>query len=161
MMKVAVWLMALPLGAVAVPAAPAVESPVAVAPAAPPAGERTAIDKVVADYIDLYARPTLDRWKTLFHPRLLVVSPKDDGTVRIRGLEEFFKAQKDRFETGRRIGERLENVRIEPGRRIARVTADFVFSDEGEESRGKLGLHLARDGERWVITAIIFSYDEP
>ncbi len=144
-----------------VPSALAADPPIASSTAPTPVDARAAIERVVNDYIGLYARPTLDRWKTLFHAQLLVASPKDDGTVRIRGLEEFFKAQKDRFETGRRIGERLENLRIEPGRRIARVTADFIFSEEGEESRGKLGLHLAEDGERWVITAIIFSYDEP
>ncbi len=126
----------------------------------PAADPRAAIEKVVADYVGLYARPGLDRWKNLFHPSLVVAHPREDGTIRARGLEEFFKAQKDYFDTGRRISERLENVRIEEGRRIARVSADFVFVDEGQESRGKLGLHLVGTTDGWRITAIVFSYDQ-
>ena len=121
---------------------------------------RTAIEKAVADYVGLYARHSLDRWKSLFHPSLVVAHPREDGTIRVRGLEEFFKAQKDYFDTGRKIGERLENVRVEEGRRIARVSADFVFVDEGQESRGKLGLHLVGTNDGWKITAIVFSYDQ-
>jgi len=86
--------------------------------------------------------------------------PAADGTIRVRNLEEFFAAQKGYFESGRAISERLENVRIEPGRRIARVMADFVFVDEGEERRGTLGLHLAEGQDGWRIVAILFSYDQ-
>src|SRR5262245_53431439 len=57
-----------------------------------------ALQAIVADYVGLYARPTLDRWKTLFHPSLVVAYPTEDGGVKVRGLEEFFKAQKDYFE---------------------------------------------------------------
>jgi hypothetical protein len=45
------------------------------------------------------------------------------------------------------------------GRRIARVSADFVFLDEGQERRGKLGLHLAEGTEGWRIVAVLFAYD--
>ncbi len=117
-----------------------------------------ALEKIVAEYVGLYALASLDRWKTLFHPSLVVVYPMEDGTVRARGLEEFFKAQKDYFGTGRRISESLENVRIDEGWRMARVSADFVFVDEGQKSRGKLGLHLVETKEGWKITAIVFSY---
>jgi len=151
-----------PSAAVAIPAG-AVPAPVAAAPAAkPPASapdDRAAIDKLVADYIGLYTRGTIDRWKELFHPALSVVSPADDGSIRVRNLETFFKAQKDRFETGRPVSERLENIRIEPGFRIARVSADFIFTDDGVSSRGALGLHLARANDGWKIVAILFSYN--
>lgn len=124
-----------------------------------PSASRAALDRMVADYVGLYSRPTLDRWKTLFHPSLVVAYPMEDGGVRARGLEEFFKAQKDYFETGRAISERLENVRIDEGWRMARVSADFVFVDEGEESRGRLGLHAVETKDGWRITAVVFSYD--
>jgi len=138
-----------------------------VAPAGPaaradekgPSASRAAVERVVADYTGLYAKPTLDRWRTLFHESLVVAYPTEEGGIRARGLDEFFKAQKDYFETGRRVSERLENVRIDEGWRIARVSADFVFVDEGQESRGRLGLHLVETGNGWQITAVVFSYD--
>ena len=131
------------------------------APAARTAGEsRAALDKAVADYVGLYTRATLDRWKALFHPSLVVAYPGENGTIRARGLDEFFKAQKDYFETGRAIGETLENIRIDAGFRIARVSADFVFVDEGQASRGKLGLHLVETTDGWKITSVLFAYDE-
>lgn len=128
-----------------------------------PAGSssRQAIEQVLEDYVGLYGGPTLERWRRLFHPSLAVFNPGPEGDIRARGLEEFFAAQKGIFATGRQIHERLENVRIEEGRRIARVSADFVFVDEGHERRGKLGLHLAEGNEGWQVVGILFSYDPP
>jgi len=122
-------------------------------------GQRAAIERVLADYTGLYARDTLESWKTLFHPALSVAWPDKDGTIQVRDLEGFFERQRNYFATGRRISERLENVHIDPGWRMARVSADFVFVDEGEERRGRLGLHLLQAGDAWRIVAILFSYD--
>ena len=121
---------------------------------------RAAVDRVVADYIGLYAGPTLDRWQTLFHPAVVVAFPAEDGTITTRGLGEFVERQRNYFATGRRISERLENVRVDMGRRIARVSADFIFIDEGEERPGKLGLHLAKGQDGWKIVAVLFAYDK-
>jgi len=127
-----------------------------------PAEEPTlALEKVIHDYIALYARETLEEWKKLFHPALSVAHAAPDGGIRVRNLDEFFAAQKSYFETGRAISERLENVHIAPGRRTARVTADFIFVDAGEERRGTLGLHLAEGQDGWKIVAILFSYNQP
>lgn len=120
---------------------------------------QAAVERLVADYIGLYAAPTLDRWQTLFHPAVVVAFPDDDGTIRTRTLDEFVTRQKNYFATGRKISERLENLRIDMGRRIARVSADFVFVDEGEERPGKLGLHLAEGKDGWKIVAVLFAYD--
>jgi len=121
---------------------------------------RAAVDRVVADYIGLYAGQTLDRWQALFHPAVVVAFPGDQGAITTRGLEEFVARQRNYFATGRRISERLENVRVDMGRRIARVSADFIFIDEGEESTGKLGLHLAEGQDGWKIVAVLFAYDK-
>jgi hypothetical protein len=135
---------------------------VAVAPAARSSDDpaRTAVDALVADYIGLYAGPTLERWQALFHPAVVVAFPDADGTIRTRTLDEFVTRQKNYFATGRKISERLENVRVDMGRRIARVSADFIFVDEGEERPGKLGLHLVAGPDGWKIVAVLFSYDE-
>jgi len=120
---------------------------------------RAAVEQVVADYIGLYAGPTIDRWRTLFHPAVVVAFPDEEGSIRTRTLDEFVTRQENYFATGRRISERLENVRIDMGRRIARVSADFIFIDQGEERPGKLGLHLAEGKDGWRIVAVLFAYD--
>ncbi len=117
------------------------------------------LQQLVAKYIGLYTKPTLADWKKLFHPSLTVANPNRDGSIMIRNLDEFYDAQEKRFATGRRISERLENVSTSTGNHIGRITADFIFSDESVERRGKLGLHAIRDNEGWKIVAIIFSYD--
>lgn len=132
---------------------------VAASHAAPASPAQAAVEQLVADYIGLYAAPTLDRWRTLFHPAVVVAFPDDDGTIRTRTLDEFVTRQKNYFATGRQISERLENVRIDMGRRIARVSADFIFVDEGQERPGKLGLHLAEGQDGWKIVAVLFAYD--
>lgn len=140
----------------AAPASPATALPAAGSSTDP---ARAAVDRVVADYIGLYAGPTIDRWRTLFHPAVVVASPDEDGSIRTRTLDEFVTRQQNYFATGRRISERLENVRIDMGRRIAQVSADFIFIDEGEERPGKLGLHLAEGQDGWRIVAVLFAYD--
>lgn len=123
------------------------------------AESKAALEKTVRDYIGLYRTELLAEWKKLFHPQLIVVFPSEKGSVVVRNLEQFYKAQADYLPTRKLVSERLENVRIDEGRRIARVTADFVFVDESVESRGKLGLHLVEGSEGWKIVAVIFSYD--
>jgi hypothetical protein len=137
----------------------AVLGPAAAASADSTDAARAAVDRLVADYIGLYAGPTIDEWRKLFHPAVVVASPDDDGSIRTRTLDEFVIRQKNYFATGRQISERLENVRIDMGRRIARVSADFIFVDEGEQRPGKLGLHLAEGQDGWKIVAVLFAYD--
>lgn len=123
------------------------------------AQSKEALQKVIKDYIGLYRADSLDQWKLLFHPSLTVVFPADDGSVNVRNLEEFFQRQKNFFATRKSVSERLENMQVFEGRRIARVTADFIFIDEGVEKPGKLGLHLVEGAEGWKIVAILFSYN--
>ncbi|HSE42281.1 MAG TPA: nuclear transport factor 2 family protein [Acidobacteriota bacterium] len=120
---------------------------------------RASLDKVLKDYIGLYQRDTLVEWKKLFHPSVMVFFPADDGTINARNLDEFFQRQKNYFNTRKSVSERLENVQIFEGRQIARVVANYVFIDEGEERPGKLGLHLVEGNDGWKIVAVCFSYD--
>ncbi|HEV8201327.1 MAG TPA: nuclear transport factor 2 family protein [Candidatus Polarisedimenticolia bacterium] len=116
--------------------------------------------RLLEDYVGLYRADRLADWKRLLHERVSVADPRPDGTIRFRGLEEFFTTQQGFFASGRRIGERLEEVQAEEGRRIARVSARFVFVDGGEERPGRLGLHVVEEGGTWRIVAIVFSYDK-
>ena len=122
-------------------------------------GARAAVDRVLEDYVGLYAPSTLDRWKALFHPSLTVASPNQDGTILVRDLDHFVGAQRSYLATDPAIAERLENVRVEMGRRIARVSADFILVEKGTEHTGKLGLHLVEGQDGWRIVAIVFAYD--
>ena len=120
---------------------------------------KAALDQAVRDYVGLYRTETLAEWKKLFHPQLTVVFPDTKGAIVVRNLEQFYGAQANYLPKRKSVSERLKNVRIKGGRRIARVVADFIFVDEGAESRGKLGLHLVEGSEGWKIVGIVFSYD--
>ena len=119
-----------------------------------------ALKKVLSDYIGLYKKETLNEWKELFHPSLMVFFPSDNGEVNVRNLNEFFERQQNYFAKRKSISERLENVQIFQGRRIARIVADFIFIDEGVEKSGKLGLHLVEGPQGWKIVSVVFSYDQ-
>lgn len=123
------------------------------------ASSKEALQKVIKDYIGLYRADSLDQWKLLFHPSVTVIFPADDGSVNVRNLDEFLQRQKNYFATRKSISERLENLQVFEGRRIARVAADFIFDDEGVEKPGKLGLHLVEGNDGWKIVGVVFSYN--
>jgi Putative lumazine-binding len=125
------------------------------------ADSHAAIAKLIQDYTGLYRRESLAQWKQLFHPSAVIMFPADDGTVNVRNVEEFFARQQNFFAQKKSVSERLENLQIREGRKIARVSADFVFVSDGVEKRGKLGLHLVEGKEGWRIASLIFSYDQP
>ncbi len=129
--------------------------------AAPPADAPTelALRKVVADYVGLYRHETLPEWRKLFLPSFAVASTYDDGSLRLRNLAEFYTAQEKYLATGRAIQEVLEGVVVERRGRLASVWADFVLTEEGEKSRGKLCLLLIEEKGAWRIQALIFGYD--
>jgi hypothetical protein len=71
-----------------------------------------------------------------------------------------FSAQERAFKEDPSMNERLENVRLLMGNRIARVTADFVFSSKSRSGRCKLGLHLVQGRKGWKIVGVVFAYDK-
>lgn len=115
--------------------------------------------KVVADYVGLYAAKTLPQWKALFHPQMTASHASSDGTIRVRTFEQFTGSQEKGFQEDAGMSETLENVQVFMGNRMARVTADYVFTSKGEAGRGKLGLHLLKSKDGWKIVGVVFSYD--
>lgn len=138
--------------------APALALALGVAP--PPPESEAKLRRVVADYVGLYRRDTLAQWRTLFLPSFTVASANADGSIRLRGLEEFYAAQERYLASGRAIKEELENLAVERKGRLASVWADFVLTDEGEKSRGKLVLLLIQEKGDWKIHSLMFAYDE-
>jgi hypothetical protein len=116
------------------------------------------LSRVVADYVGLYRRDTLARWRELFLPSFTVASTNADGSVNLRTLEEFYQAQQRYLESGRPIEEKLENLRVHRQGRLASVWADFVLTDSGEERRGRLVLLLIEDRGGFRIHSLMFSY---
>lgn len=131
-------------------------SPAAERPMAQSSDER--LEKVLADYTGLYSRETLDRWRELFLPTFIVAFTNTDGTITVRNLDEFVARQKGFFDTGHRITEELQNVRIERQGRLATVLADFVLADNSEKRRGKLVLLLIEDSGQFKIHSLMFTY---
>ena len=125
----------------------------------PPVAADAALRRTVADYVGLYKRDTLDRWRSLFLPTFTATSTRADGTVRVRTLDEFFLAQQRYLASGRSIKEELENLSIERRGKLASAWADFVLTEEAEKSRGKLILLLVADRGEWRIQSLMFSYD--
>jgi hypothetical protein len=131
----------------------------ALAAATPGPGPDANLRRVVDDYVGLYRKEALPRWRALFAPSFSAASANADGSLRLRGLAEFYDAQERYLASGRAIGEVLENVAIERRGRLASVWADFVLSDEGERSRGKLVLLLIEEKGDWTIHSLMFAYD--
>lgn len=130
----------------------------AVTPQAP--SSEANLKRIVADYVGLYRRDSLPQWRALFLPSFTVASTNADGSVRLRNLADFYAAQERYLASGRAIEEKLENVAIERRGRLASVWADFVLTDQGETSRGKLCLSLIEEKGSWRIQSLVFAYDD-
>lgn len=118
------------------------------------------LERLVADYTGLYSRDSLPRWRTLFLPTFTAASTTAEGGVSTRGLEQFYAAQERGFGTATRMGERLENVRIERRGRMAAAWADFVYWNDSSESRGRLVLTAIHQRDGWRFHSLMFSYHD-
>lgn len=127
-------------------------------PAAPPVSDE-GLRRVVADYVGLYRRDTLERWRGLFLPGFTAAHVGDGDAVRQRTLGEFYEVQKRYLDTGKSIREELENVRVERHGALASVWADFVLTEEGEKSRGRLVLLLIEERGTFKIHSLMFQYE--
>ena len=101
-----------------------------------------ALSRVVNDYVQLYRTDTLVEWKALFLPTFTSTSPRADGGVTVRTLEEFYQSQVRGFARATTMSESLESVAIQQSGRLATAWADFVFHQDGTSRRGRLVLTL-------------------
>jgi hypothetical protein len=76
----------------------------------------------------------------------------------VRRLDEFYAIQERGFATATRVGERLENVRIERHGRMATVWADFVYWHDDNGLRGRLILTAIFRREGWRYHSLMLSY---
>ena len=110
------------------------------------------------DYIGLYTRDKLPRWRELFLPEFVASSTNDDGSVTTWRLDAFFDRQRSSFATGKPISEVLENVATERVGRLVQVRSGFVWTDGDVRRRGKLMLQLIEQHGALRIQALTFSY---
>lgn len=120
--------------------------------------ETAPVKRVVDDYVGLYRKDSLEKWKQLFLPSFKSTSTNSDGSVTTRTLEEFYQAQRRGFAEAQEMSESLENVRIERHGRLASAWADFVFRHDGTSRRGRLVLTLVEEGGVFRIAGLMFSY---
>jgi hypothetical protein len=118
----------------------------------------SSLHRHVADYTRLYTRDSLPKWRELFLPTFTSASTRADSGVSVRRLDEFYAAQERGFATATRMGERLENVRIERRGRMATVWADFVYWSDDDGRRGRLVLTAIFQREGWRFHSLMFSH---
>lgn len=122
------------------------------------ASDDAAVRRVVDDYVGLYRKDTLPRWKALFVPGFIATYTNDDGSVTTRTLDDFYERQRAGFEKGD-MQETLHNVRIQRVGKLAHAFADFRFSSGGSAPRpGQLMLLLIEQRGEFKIAALTFTY---
>jgi hypothetical protein len=117
------------------------------------------LERVVADYVGLYRRDTLDQWEKLFLPGFTAANTRPDGSIGVRTRDEFFEAQRRYHARVDGLREDLENVRIERQGPLASVWADYVVTEGTQKNRGKLVLLIIRDSSDYKIHSLMFAYD--
>ena len=122
-----------------------------------PAPDDPAVQRLVDDYIGLYRKDTLERWKTLFLPGFTASYTNADGTVTTRNLEAFYESQRSGFAAGD-MSETLQNVRARRVGRLAQVSADFRFTNRGSTRPGQLMLLMIEEKGQLKIAALAFTY---
>jgi hypothetical protein len=129
----------------------------AVVPA--PAGQAAdaAVQRLLDDYIGLYRKETLERWKMLFLPGFTATYTNDDGSVTTRNVNEFYERQLAAFRAGE-VSETLHNVRIHRAGRLTHVFADFRFTGRGSTRPGQLMLLMIEEKGELRIAALTFTY---
>jgi hypothetical protein len=115
------------------------------------------VQHILDDYIGLYRKDTLEKWKQLFLPDFTASYTNDDGTVTTRNLDEFYERQRSAFATGP-VSETLHNVKVQRVGRLAHVFADFTFTGRGSTRPGQLMLLMIESRGQFKIAALTFTY---
>jgi len=117
-----------------------------------------AVRRVLDDYIGLYRKDALERWKTLFVPGFTATYTNDDGSVTTRTLDDFYERQRSGFERGA-MSETIQNPRIMRAGKLAHVFTDFLFTSGSAAPRhGQLMLLLVEAKGQFKIAALTFTY---
>jgi hypothetical protein len=118
------------------------------------------VNALLEDYIGLYTRDTLERWRDLFLPDFIATSTNDDGSTTTRGLDAFYERQRALFATGKPVSEVFRNTEIRRANPLAFVYSDFVWTDTEITRHGRLMMLLIVERGALRIQALTFSYQD-
>ena len=116
------------------------------------------LDEVVADFLGLYTRDALPRWRELFLPAFVAAATNPDGSVTMWTLAEFYERQRALFATGKPVSETMMNTRTERTGDIACVRSDYIWTDGEVKRPGRLMMILVAERGRFRIQSLAFSY---
>jgi hypothetical protein len=116
------------------------------------------LDQVVADFLRLYTRDGLPRWRELFLPGFVAAATNPDGAVTTWTLDEFYERQRALFATGKPVSETMMNTHTERTGDIACVRSDYVWTDGEVKRPGRLLMILVAERGRFRIQSLAFSY---
>jgi hypothetical protein len=116
------------------------------------------LDETVADFLGLYTREGLARWRELFLPGFVAAATQADGSVATWTLEEFYERQRALFATGKPVSETMMNTHTERTGDIACVRSDYVWTDGEARRPGRLIMLLVAERGRFRIQSLAFSY---
>ena len=118
----------------------------------------SSLTALLDDFIGLYSRDTLERWRTLFLPAFVATATSEDGSVTTWNLDEFYERQQKLFATGKPIREVLENTETRRDGDLAFVRSDFVWTDGDARRPGRLMMLAVAEHGELRIQALAFSY---
>jgi len=119
----------------------------------------SSVDELLKDFIGLYARATLPRWRGLFLPSFTAAATNEDGSVTTWTLDQFYERQRQLFASGKPVSEVLHNTETLRNGDLACVRSDYVWTDGEAKRPGRLMMLIIADrGGELKIQSLTFSY---
>ena len=118
----------------------------------------SSVTALLEDFIGLYSRDSLARWRTLFLPGFVATATDEDGSLTTWTLDEFYERQRKLFATGKPVSEVLHNTETRRDGTLAFVRSDFVWTDGEARRPGRLMMLIVAAHGELRIQALTFSY---
>jgi hypothetical protein len=118
----------------------------------------SSVNELLRDFIGLYARDTLPRWRALFMPGFTAAATAPDGSVTSWTLDAFCERQRQLFASGKPIREALLDTELRRDGDLAWVHSGFVWTDGETERTGRLMMLIVAERGELKIQALTFSY---
>ena len=118
----------------------------------------SSVSELLEEFIGLYTRDTLLRWRALFMPGFTAAATNADGSVTTWTLDEFYDRQRQLFASGKPIREILRNTETHVSGDLACVRSEYVWTDGEAERPGRLMMLIVAERGALKVQALTFSY---